>query len=267
MASQKNYQRNRLWLVSDIKMNFRKAFTLIELLVVIAIIAILAALLLPALSSAKRRATQSVDFNNEKQIGLGIKMYLGDNNDVFPGCASQNIYGFSSADWIYWRTNTAAYPPFEQSPIVVAMSGASRTSFRCPLDNDDTDRLKYADSNGPYLFSYSLNNYGLDGGGTFDIGMTSVLLASSGTTNAYLFKESGVRNPSSKIIIGEEPGTLKPSDSPDGAGMVNDGRWIPNADPLTLRHDGKADVGFADAHVAPVTPDFGADTNNTEPDL
>lgn len=247
-------------------MKNQRAFTLIELLVVIAIIAILAALLLPALSAAKKRAAQSVDFNNEKQITLGMKMYLGDNNDSFPACASQNIYGFSPADWIYWRTNTAVYPPFSQSPIVVAMAGAQPKSFRCPLDDDDSDRLKYADANGPYLFSYSMNNYGLDGNGN-NMGMTSVFISNGGTTNAYIFKETAVRNPSGKIMVAEEPGSLKPNDSPDGAGMINDGRWIPNSDPLTIRHNGKADVGFADGHVFPVTPDFGADTNNTEPDL
>src|SRR5271154_6950366 len=52
----------------------RGAFTLLELLVVIAIIAILAAMLLPALSAAKKRAAQAVCTNDEKQLGLGMKM-------------------------------------------------------------------------------------------------------------------------------------------------------------------------------------------------
>jgi prepilin-type N-terminal cleavage/methylation domain-containing protein/prepilin-type processing-associated H-X9-DG protein len=255
----------------------RRAFTLIELLVVIAIIAILAAMLLPALSAAKARARQTQCINNMKQLGLGMEMYVDDNSTIFPGPGSRHI-GYHPEDWIYWRTNSPSSPNVEKSPILLSIANASLAVLKCPMD-DVQERLNfnYGDADGPYLYSYTFNSYGLiqDNGDTsFDegqnYGMSSIFTGDINAPKAYRFRQSRINNPSSKYMLVEEPGSTNPKDGPDSGGFLfpRDGRWQPQAgDGLTLRHGGKADIVFADGHVAPARWQTCDDPVNSRPDL
>jgi prepilin-type N-terminal cleavage/methylation domain-containing protein/prepilin-type processing-associated H-X9-DG protein len=237
---------------------WQRAFTLIELLVVIAIIAILAAMLLPALAKAKQKANQTTCINGLKQLALGTMLYLGDYNDVFPACASRSTYGFAVEDWIYWRDEPAY--PLAKSPIFIMVGNTTTNVFRCPMDREPSNR-----SGTPkYPCSYTMTSYDLQSG--VNVGMSSIF---SGGTRAA-FKHTQIKNPASKIMLAEEVTKNSADDNPVPGlytGTISDGRWVPTKNLLTARHNKKANAGFADGHVQSVTWRFATNVVNSRPDL
>src|SRR3954467_15911997 len=92
-----------------LRVEVKSGFTLIELLVVIAIIAILAAMLLPALSKAKGKAVQTQCLSNLKQLNLAMILYCGDNKEKTPARDSVIIGGVRQDVWWWFKELDKAY--------------------------------------------------------------------------------------------------------------------------------------------------------------
>jgi prepilin-type N-terminal cleavage/methylation domain-containing protein len=210
------------------ELTVKSAFTLIELLVVIAIIAILAALLLPVLSSGKAKARQTTCLNNLRQINLGVRMYADDHDNAL-ALVSTNT---SVNVWTDYKTWMKSY---------VGLKGSSSPQdalFACPADTfyyTDAYAASYVARSIHLQSNYNYSSYLFNAGNIRRDTTTSLFPGIAGR------KLTSISKPAKTVLVDEGPATIpyswhEPKRLPSGlVAGVNDSKNI---------------VSFVDGHVS-----------------
>ncbi len=245
------FQTDRQTIFGVLPSRRRDAFTLVELLVVIAIIAVLAALLLPALGRAKARAQTIQCLNNLRQLQLAWFLYAGDQNDRLPGNhdeAGGRVLGAESwvSGWLTYETSPAHMRWFPESTntLLLVPGGygsigqytKSPAIYKCPADNS---WIKINGSSHPRVRSVAMNrfmNSAHDGdGGGYSLFRRLTDIIDPPPEKAWVFIDEHEDSINDGLFLVASP----------GASLGVPPAWL---DLPGSRHNGGASIAFADGH-------------------
>jgi prepilin-type processing-associated H-X9-DG protein/prepilin-type N-terminal cleavage/methylation domain-containing protein len=238
-------------------------FTLVELLVVIAIIAILAALLLAAISQTKGKALRIQCANNVRQLGIGLQAFVTDNN-VYPLFVNPDYpsYPEHTKFWMIALQETELSVPGNPTNRVRFSKWSGEGVWKCPAANKPSN---WPEHTGFESYGYNCNGMSAKTD-TNSLGLGGHYIWTVAHVPAPPINESEVVAPSDMMAIGD--GFY------GGNGIVGDGSWglrrtygvtdfFGSTARAYARHQGKANVVFCDGHVeSPTLPFLFADTSD-----